>query len=358
MFKQRVFIIAEAGVNHNGDPLLARALVDAAANAGVDAVKFQTFKAEFLVTPNTSLAEYQLKNGNTGTTQYDMLTKLELSTDLHHELLTRATAKGITFLSTPFDEVSLKFLVNELRMSIIKIPSGELTNGPFLLECARLGKQVILSTGGGSLAEVRDAVAVLSFGFDNEKGFPTSRVIQKSLNRRKRNALVDRLTILHAVTSYPAPPSESNLLVIPMLKQEFGCAIGLSDHTVGFETSIAAVALGAHVIEKHFTLDQALPGPDHTASLPVAQLRDFVQSVRLTATVLGNGHKFVQNSELPNIPLVRRSLVALTKIEAGELFTVTNLGARRPAHGRTPFDYFRLLGTRATQSYSKNEMIK
>lgn len=353
----RIYVIAEAGVNHNGDSTMACSLVEAAAASGADAIKFQSFHTELLATVDSPLADYQKSKVLPSGTQFEMLKGLELSHELQRELHALAQRRGIEFLSTPFDEVSLRFLTTELGMSTIKIPSGEITNAPFLLEVARAADRVILSTGGASLDEVRDAIAVISFGFSNSHANPSTRELRRSLTRNKRQEIRNRVTILHAVTAYPAPISESNLLALPVLADEFGCVVGLSDHTTGFEASIMAVALGARVIEKHFTLDRSLPGPDHAASLTSAELSRFVSSLRSAATALGDGVKRAQPSEFSNRIAARRRLVATRPIEKGEVFTVANLGTRRPANGRPPLDYWQILGTNSPRSYKSNEPI-
>ena len=354
---RRIYVIAEAGVNHNGDPTTARSLVEAAAASGADAIKFQSFHSELLTTVDSPLADYQKSRMLSSTTQFEMLKGLELSHELQRELHTLAQHHGIDFLSTPFDEVSLRFLTTELGISTIKIPSGEITNAPFLLEVARAADRVILSTGGSSLDEVRDAISVISFGFTNAHANPSSRKLRKSLTRNQRQEIRNRVTILHAVTAYPAPISETNLLALPVLAEEFGCVVGLSDHTSGFEASIMAVGLGARVIEKHFTLDRSMPGPDHAASLNSEELSEFVGSLRSATTALGDGVKRAQPSELSNRVAARRALVAIQPIEKGDVFTVANLGTRRPANGRPPLDYWQILGTNSPRNYKPNEPI-
>ncbi len=348
-----MFIIAEAGVNHNGDPALALELVEVAAESGADAVKFQTFKAEALVTRSTPMAEYQRRNLGRELTQHEMLQRLELSYEMHFLLEQRANARGIQFLSTPFDVQSLNFLVRELRMATIKVPSGEITNHPFLLAVARQAEHVILSTGASSMNEVSAAVATLNFGFNFETGTPASEQTDRGIDPTTRA----RLTILHAVTAYPAPSEESNLRVIPTLRDAFGCRVGLSDHSLGSHISVAAVALGAQVIEKHFTLDQSLPGPDHAASLTPTELRSFVNQLREISLALGDGVKRVQPSEAKNQLLVRRSLIAIREISPGETFDNTNVAALRPGTQRPPADWWKIAGTAASKRYHIGETI-
>jgi len=348
-----LFVIAEAGVNHNGDPALALELVDVAADSGADAVKFQTFRAEALVTTSTPMAEYQQRNLGNELSQHEMLRELELHRETHFLLQERANARGIQFLSTPFDVQSLEFLVCELRMSTIKVPSGEITNHPFLLAVAREAEHVILSTGASTMSEVSAAVATLSFGFNTATGTPRSVHAYRELDAATRT----RLTILHAVTAYPAPSAESNLRVIPALHDAFGCRVGLSDHSLGSHVSMAAVALGAQVIEKHFTLDRTLPGPDHAASLTPTELSSFVNQLRETSLALGDGIKRVQPSEAKNQLLVRRSIFASRNISKGETLTSENLRLLRPGTGRTPDDWWMLLGSEAQQDFEEGETI-
>ena len=348
-----LFVIAEAGVNHNGDPALALELVDVAAESGADADKFQTFRAEALVTTSTPMAEYQQRNLGHKLSQHEMLRGLELHPETHFLLQERADARGIQFLSTPFDVQSLNFLVRELRMSTIKVPSGEITNHPFLLAVARQAEHVILSTGASTMPEVSAAVATLSFGFNFETGTPPSEHADRELDAVTRT----RLTILHAVTAYPAPSAESNLRVIPALRAEFDCRVGLSDHSLGSHVSMAAVALGAQVIEKHFTLDRSLPGPDHAASLTPTELSSFVNQLRETSRALGDGVKRVQPSETKNQLLVRRSLIAIREISPGETFDESNVAALRPGTQRSPADWWKIMGATASKRYHIGETI-
>ena len=348
-----LFVIAEAGVNHNGDSALALELVDVAAESGADAVKFQTFRAEALVASSTPMAEYQRRNLGHDVSQQEMLRGLELSRETHYLLKERADARDIQFLSTPFDMQSLNFLVRELGMSTIKVPSGEITNHPFLLAVARQAEHVILSTGASTMSEVSAAIATMSFGFSFATGTPNIEKPSWEMNA----AAQARLTILHAVTAYPAPSEESNLRVIPALRDEFGCRVGLSDHSLGSHVSMAAVALGAQVIEKHFTLDRSLPGPDHAASLTPIEMKSFVSQLRETSLALGDGVKRVQPSETGNQLLIRRSLVAIREISPGETLDDSNVAALRPGTQRTPADWWKIVGTTATKRYRIGEPI-
>lgn len=329
----KIFIIAEAGVNHNGDIEIAKKLVDAAASAGADAVKFQTFKADKLVCRNAKKAEYQMETTDKGESQFDMLKKLELSPDMHEQLLSYCNQKGIMFLSTPFDVDSLQYLV-QCGIDIIKIPSGEITNYPYLREAGKTEKKVILSSGMSTLEEVRDAVKVL-----------------------KENGSAD-IVVLHCNTEYPTPYEDVNLKAMLTLKKELGVAVGYSDHTSGIEVPIAAAALGAEVIEKHFTLDRNMEGPDHKASLEPHELREMVRSIRNIELALGNGKKEPSNSEKRNIGIVRKSIVAKKDIAMGELFTEENLTTKRPGTGISPMEWNKVLGQRAGKNYSMDELIE
>lgn len=329
----RVFIIAEAGVNHNGDIKTAKKLVDAAAEAGADAVKFQTFKAETLVCRTAKKAEYQLETTDSSETQYDMLKKLELTEQMHKELIQYCDAKKILFLSTPFDVGSIKFL-SELEMQIFKIPSGEITNLPYLREIARQQKKVILSTGMSSMEEVKMAVDVL-----------------------KRNGAGD-ITLLHCNTQYPTPVQDVNLLAMVKMGEETGLPVGYSDHTKGIEIPIAATALGAEVIEKHFTLDKNMEGPDHKASLEPGELKAMVSAIRNIEMALGDGEKKVSRSESENIVIARKSIVASKKIKKGEILSCDNITAKRPGSGINPMRWNEIIGTVAIKDFDEDEMIE
>lgn len=305
------FVIAEAGVNHNGDPTLARRLIDAAADAGADAVKFQTFRADALVTPTAAKAAYQAKQTGAGETQHAMLRRLELSADAHRALWDHAQTRGVVFLSTPFDEMSAD-LLDELGVPAFKISSGEITNLPLIAHIARKGKPIILSTGMASLGEVETAVAAL----------------------RAEGHL--QLALLQCVSNYPADPADSNLRVMALLERAFGVPVGYSDHTLGIEVSLAAVALGACIIEKHFTLDRAMSGPDHQASAEPAELAALVRGIRIVEAALGDGQKVAAASESSTAAVARKSLVALRDIAPGTILTLDSVGLRRPGTGLPP----------------------
>jgi len=330
---KRVFIIAEAGVNHNGKIELAKQLIDVASAAGADAVKFQTFQTEKIVCKNTAKAVYQISNTGNAESQYEMLKKLELSEQMHKELILYCAEKDILFLSTPFDIESAKMLA-DMDMPIMKIPSGEITNLPYLRTISRLGKKVILSTGMSNLEEVKAAVEVL------------------------RNGGVRDIVILHCNTQYPTPVSDVNLLAMVEMREKLQLPVGYSDHTQGIEIPLAAVALGAIVIEKHFTLDRNMEGPDHKASLEPHELKQMVTGIRKIEQALGSRLKEVSISEKDNINVVRKSVVAAKKIKKGELFTEDNLTTKRPGTGINPMKWDEIVGKSANRDYETDEMIQ
>jgi N,N'-diacetyllegionaminate synthase len=328
-------IIAEAGVNHNGDLSRALEMVAVAADAGVDFIKFQTFKADKLATSTAIQADYQTNNTNVLETQREMLVKLELDELAHQEIIKQCSKSEIGFLSTAFDEDSLDFLLR-LGLSLIKIPSGEITNLPYLRRVAKLGLPVILSTGMSEMAEVRDAIQVLQQG-----GIKHSD-----------------LTVLHCTTDYPTKMVDVNLRAMMSLQQEFKVKVGYSDHTMGIEVATAAVALGASVIEKHFTLDRRLPGPDHAASLEPAELKAMVYAIRNVATALGDGFKAPKPTEVANRAVARKSIVASCDIKSGELFSVCNITTKRPGTGISPMNWDDVVGRRASKDFKTDELIE
>lgn len=331
----KVFIIAEAGVNHNGSIELAKKLIDIAADSGVDAVKFQTFKAKNLVSKNAKKAQYQKENiGDGDDNQFNMLKKLELDVATHHELISYCNSKNIMFLSTPFDHDSIE-LLNDLGLEIFKIPSGEITNLPYLRHIGSLGKKVILSTGMADIGEIEDALDVLI-----EAG--TSK---------------DNITVLHANTMYPTPMEDVNLKAMLTIGNTFGVAFGYSDHTLGIEVDIAAVAMGASCIEKHFTLDKNMEGPDHKASLEPDELIAMVKGIRNIELALGSSIKKPSKSETPNMKVARKSLVAKVTIKKGETITEVNLAVKRPGNGISPMRWDEVLGTIASKDYVEDELI-
>lgn len=330
----KVFIIAEAGVNHNGSLELAKKLVDVAVDAGADAVKFQTFKADKLVSKSAQKAEYQKQTTSAGESQYEMIRKLELDENAHRELIRHCKENKIMFLSTPFDHDSIE-LLNNLGMPVFKIPSGEITNLPYLRHVGRLGQAVILSTGMADLGEIEDALDVLM-----QEGMPK-----------------DKITVLHATTEYPCPIEEVNLRAMQTIQAAFGVKVGYSDHTRGIEVPIAAVALGACVIEKHFTLDRTMEGPDHKASLEPEELKAMVQAVRHVSQALGSGIKKPSKSEAKNIAVARKSIVAARPIKIGEIFSADNIAIKRPGNGMSPMRWDDILGQAAQKSYGEDDLI-
>jgi len=355
----KIYIIAEAGVNHNGSLDQAVRLVDVAAESGADAVKFQTFKADKLVSREAPKAQYQIENTGEHETQHEMIRKLELDEAAHLHLQQHCIKKGIQFLSTPFDLESLDMLVSRFDLPVIKLASGEITNAPFLLAAARTGKPVILSTGMSDLGDIENALGVLAFGYTSQQISPSFAAFKKSYaSEAGQSALSDRVTLLHCTTEYPAPYSEVNLRAMNTLHQAFALPVGYSDHTQGIAISIAAAALGATVIEKHFTLDRNLPGPDHKASLEPKELTEMVRSIRQVGQSLGASSKAPTPAELRNRPIARKSLVAGRDISQGEVFTAENLIVKRPGDGIAPLHYWEMLGNTATRHYTTDELIK
>jgi len=329
-----VFIIAEAGVNHNGSLKLAKKLIDAAAQSGADAVKFQTFKAENLVTKTAKKAEYQKKTTDVLESQFDMIKNLELDESAHKKLLTYCQKKGIIFLSTPFDHDSIN-LLNDLGLQTFKIPSGEINNLPYLRHIGSLNKQLILSTGMSTLKEVAAALKILETA-----GTPKNKI-----------------TVLHANTMYPTPMEDVNLNAMLTIQKELDVSVGYSDHTIGIEVDIAAVAMGASIIEKHFTLDKAMDGPDHKASLEPNELKLMIESIRNIEKALGSFIKTPSPSEMENIEIARKSIVASQLIKKGELLSDENISIKRPGNGISPMQWDRITGTIASKDYQMDDLI-
>ena len=329
-----VFIIAEAGVNHNGSVDLAKQLIDAASISGADAVKFQTFKAENLVSKNAKKADYQKQTTNASESQFDMIKKLELDISMHKELVAYCQEKDIMFLSTPFDHESVKML-NVLGLEIFKIPSGEITNLPYLRHIGSLGKQVILSTGMSNLQEIEDALNILI----------------------NAGTLKEDITVLHANTMYPTPMEDVNLNAMLTIHKEFDVDVGYSDHTLGVEVGIAAVTMGASCIEKHFTLDKTMDGPDHKASLEPKELGVMVSSIRNIEKALGSSEKKPSPSESSNIKVVRKSIITNQNIKKGDLLTDKNIAVKRPGGGISPMQWDEVIGTTASKDYNADELI-
>ncbi|TLS50577.1 N-acetylneuraminate synthase [Paenibacillus antri] len=354
---KRTYIIAEAGVNHNGSPDLALQLVDAAADAGADAVKFQTFSAEKLVTRSAPKAEYQKAATQGEATQFEMLKKLELSPEMYPDLIERCKRRNIEFLSTPFDVGSLQFLV-ETGICRIKLSSGDATNARLLLAAARTGLPVIVSTGMADLSDIESALSVLAFGYIST-GAPGLAEFRRAYSSDKgQAALREHVTLLHCTTEYPAPLEEVNLRAMCTMRTAFGVPVGYSDHTQGITIPIAAVALGAEVIEKHFTLDRGMEGPDHKASLEPDELCVMVKAVRDTEASLGQSIKAPTVSEAKNRHIARKSLVAAREIAAGEPFSEENITEKRPGSGISPIYLWDVIGMPAKRAYRKDELIE
>lgn len=332
---EKTIIIAEAGVNHNGDMLLAKKLIDVAIKADADFVKFQTFKTELVVSKDTKLADYQRNNLSDKQSQFEMIKKLELDKEAHIELIKYCNNHGIKFLSTPFDLESVDLLF-DLGIELFKIPSGEITNYPFLKKIAGKKLPVILSTGMATLAEIEQALDVL---------------IDNGLDR-------DQISVLHANTEYPTPFEDVNLKAMLTIKEAFKVKVGYSDHTLGIEIPIAAAALGASIIEKHFTLDRNMEGPDHKASLEPNEIISMTSAIRNVEKAIGSGIKKPSNSEKKNINIVRKSIIAKNSIKKGEVFTEENITVKRPGTGLSPMLWDKIIGKTASKDYSVEQLIE
>ena len=330
----KVFIIAEAGVNHNGSIDLAKKLIDVASDSGADAVKFQTFKAENLATKNAKKANYQMETTNIKESQFDMLKKFELDVETHKQLISYCNKKSIMFLSSPFDQDSIN-LLNNLGLETFKIPSGEIINLPYLRHIGKLNKKIILSTGMANINEIKDALDIL---------------IQAGTKK-------NNITVLHANTEYPTPMEDVNLKAMITIGNTFNVSYGYSDHTLGIEVDIAAVAIGATCIEKHFTLDCNMEGPDHKASLEPNGLKAMVKAIRNIELALGSNIKKPSKSEIPNMQIVRKSIVAKTLIKKGDILSENNLEIKRPGSGINPMRWDEVVGTKATKDYSEDDLI-
>ncbi|WP_249422369.1 N-acetylneuraminate synthase [Marinomonas lutimaris] len=352
-------IIAEAGVNHNGDEKLAFQLVDKAHEAGADIVKFQTFKAKNLVTAEALQADYQVTNTGKQESQLAMLSRLELSYDAHHQLVAYCAKLGIEFLSTAFDSESLDFLVNDLKLTRLKIPSGEITNAPLVLQHARTGCDLIVSTGMATLAEVEAVLGVIAFGYTTPPDAePSVDAFQSAyFSEVGKKALKDKVTVLHCTTEYPAPLSDINLRAMDTLASAFGLSVGYSDHSEGIIVPIAAVARGATLIEKHFTLDKNMEGPDHKASLNPIELKSMVQAIRSVELTLGDGIKGPRPSEIKNKVAARKSLVAARNISAGQKITEDDLVVKRPGNGKSPYRFWEVQGKVASRNYKAGDLV-
>lgn len=356
---ERVYIIAEAGVNHDGSLDKALALVDVAHAAGADAVKFQTFSADRLATGAAPKAAYQAEKTGNQESQHAMLRRLELSPDAHRVLIAHCARRGIAFLSTPFDAVSLQFLAGELRVPRIKLGSGEVTNAPLLLAAAQTGLPVILSTGMATLKDVEAALGVLAFGYSGTGGVRGLEAFAAAYAQaRAGRLLADKVTLLHCTTEYPAPFEDVNLNAMETMRRAFGVPVGYSDHTPGIAVSIAAAAKGATVIEKHFTLDRHAPGPDHAASIEPPELAAMVAGIRQVEMAQGDGVKRVTESERRNMPIARKVIVAARAIKPGEVLGEENLTVKRAGRGMEPTRWWDVLGTPAPRAFSADETIE
>lgn len=354
-----VLVIAEAGVNHNGDLGIARSLIDAASDAGADAVKFQTFRADELVSKSAPKAAYQQRTTDADESQHAMIRRLELDEGAHEQLIAHASSRHIRFLSTPFDRPSLSMLTERFGLTLIKVGSGELTNLPFLVDVARAADRLIVSTGMGSLAEVESALGALAYGFTTSRGqHPGPHDLAAAYSSGVgQDEIRARITLLHCTTEYPAAFEDVNLKAMSTLSSAFGVPVGYSDHTPGTHIAVAAVALGACLIEKHLTLDRTLPGPDHEASLEPDELAQMVDQIRATQRAIGDGIKRPSGAEWRNRAVARKSLIAARPISSGERFSEENLACKRPGTGIAPERFWSYLGRPSDRDYDTDELI-
>lgn len=359
MAKKGTVIIAEAGVNHNGSLERALKMVEVAAEAGADVIKFQTFDTKKVITQSTPKTDYQLRTTGDTKSMLEMAQKLELDSKAHHSLMDHCKELEIEFLSSPFDLDSLIFIVDDLSLRTIKLGSGEITNFPMLLAAAQSGRKIILSSGMSTLGEVEAALAVIAYGLINEDTpREYSNIFTEAFSSSEgQDALLKHVSLLHCTTEYPADFEDVNLRVMNTMRDAFGLPVGLSDHTLGVAVPIAAVACGASIIEKHFTLDKSLEGPDHTASLDPNELAIMVRSIREVEVSLGKKIKYPTTAERKNLPIVRRSLTAACKIAQGERLTVKNLTTKRPGTGVSAIHYWEYIGKIAGRSYEEDEQI-
>lgn len=355
---QHVSIIAEVGVNHNGDLDLARRLVDAAADAGADIVKFQTFKSEKLVTSRARKADYQIRNTKTDDSQLAMLKALELDVDAHHRLVEYCRDRGLMFLSTPFDNDSIDLLTDTLGLTLVKVGSGDMTNGPHLLRLAKRGLDVILSTGMATMPEVEEALGVLAAGFLGRPVAGRSDFAAALASPEGLSKLAEKVTLLHCTSNYPAPADEINLAVIDTYRAAFPCRVGFSDHSDGIAVPVAAVGRGAVAIEKHLTLDRGMQGPDHLASIEPPAFAEMVRSIREVEQAIGSPVKAPTKSEQKTMLAARKSLVAAGPIAAGNVFSNENLAIKRPGDGLAPNHLWELLGRAASRDYEEDDKIE
>jgi len=352
----KTFIIAEAGVNHNGSIKIAKSLIDKAKVAKADAIKFQSFKGKNIIRKGTEKCDYQKGNTLESKDQLEMVSKLELSVEQHHEIFSYAREVQLEVISTPFDLESIELLEN-LNVNRYKIPSGEVNNPLLLYRVAQTKKPIILSTGMATLGEIETALSIIAFGLADKSNPSMERCSSFFVTREAQELLKKFVSILHCTTQYPAPPDEVNLNAMNTIQSSFNLPVGYSDHTEGIGVSIAAVALGASIVEKHFTLDRSMNGPDHSASIEPKELEQLVQEVRRVEQSLGSTQKIPTFSELKNISIVRRSIVAKGLIKKGETFSLDNLTLKRPGTGLNPLNIWRLLSEKATQDYSEDDFI-
>lgn len=355
----QVFVIAEAGVNHNGDIATALEMIDVAAVAGADAVKFQTFRAESIATSTVGRAEYQSRNLGIDGSQATMLRALELPDDAYASLTARAREAGVEFMSTAFDQVSLDFLVDMVGIRRIKIPSGELTNIPFLVMCAQRRLPMLVSTGMANMNEVRLALDGIAFGLLHESQPRSLDDIRGcSAGPAGQHVLAESVVLLHCTSDYPTAPKDANLRAMLSLRSEFSVEVGYSDHTLGIEMSVAATALGASAVEKHFTLSRNMTGPDHAASLEPGELTELVRAIRTVSMGLGSGRKEPTVGECRVAPLVRKVLVASRPIAVGQVIGPDDVATKRAGEGLAPHRYWDLLGTRARRNYDTDDVLE
>ena len=357
----KTLIIAEAGVNHNGCVKTAMKLVDAAKQAGADIVKFQTFKTDLLVTSQAEQAKYQIENTEKKQSQSEMLKKLELTFAEHQQVRKYCHSQDIIYLSTAFDSESLIFLTKDLDLPFLKVPSGEITNAPFLLQHALTGADLIVSTGMANIEEIEQALAVIAFGYlhiNDQELQPDKEKFKLAFESMQGQAVLkEKVTLLHCTTEYPAPLEQINLNAMKLMKEHFDLPIGYSDHTEGILVSTAAVACGAVVIEKHFTLSRDMDGPDHKASLEPAELKQMVEDIRQVEKALGVKIKQAAPCELKNIAIARKSIVAKQAIKKGESYSEQNLAILRAGAGLSPMHYYEILHQRAVRDYQAGELI-
>lgn len=353
-------IIAEAGVNHNGSLSMAKQLVDVAVSAGVDIVKFQTYKTKNLVTAEAKQAKYQSINTQKEESQQQMLSRLELSFAEHIELKKYCEAQNIEYLSTAFDSDSLKFLVEDLQLNKLKIPSGEITNAPFILEHAQSGCDLIMSTGMSTLDEIQQALGVIAFGllYPNNEKQPSQRLFIESFNSDEgKKKLLEKVSLLHCTTEYPAPLEHVNLSAMSLMKETYNLPVGYSDHTEGIEVPVIAVAHGACIIEKHFTLSRELEGPDHKASIEPNELLEMVKNIRQSELIIGQQIKEPSANEIQNKQVIRKSIVAKGNIKKGEVLNENNLAIMRPGYGLSPENFWNVLNSKAIKDFNAGDLI-